>query len=146
MKLIFYLILYLLFANITSAHSKNDSPKLKKSRKLISALADTIIEYFDLEKKLIADKFLATNDDSQDIEESFERNPKLKCDEVNSFSDYFLNVYSEERNIDESDLDNLIKYQVKGPPKDNFTEYRSKIHKCSRNRKKVPTFFSTHLF
>ena len=138
MKLIFFFIFHLLFAIITSAHSKNDSPQRKKPRKLISALADIIIEYFDLEKKLIADKFFATNDDIQDLDKNFERN---KCDEVNSFSNYFLNVYSEDRNINESYLDNLIKYQIKGPPKDNFTEYRSKIHRCSSNRKKVLKLF-----
>jgi hypothetical protein len=111
--------------------SNSQHSSYKPRRKLISAWADKLIQFFDLDKNTIEDDHFRT-----DVLDS--RNEKYSnnnCSKIETFDNYFLNVYAEKSNMTGSDLDNMIKHQLKGAPKDKITEYKSKKHGC--NRKKV---------
>jgi len=144
MKLIFNLIVCLILTDVSSTFDIKEYPAPKKSRKLLSALADKIIEYFDLENKLLADKYFAIEDDNKELDQMSSRDSTNNCNSIDGLSSYFLKVYTNDENMTGPDLDNMIRYQIKGPPKDNFTEYRSKRHSC--NRKKVRITFSAEKF
>jgi len=114
------------FCTLNAQHSS-----YKPRRKLISAWADKLIKFFDLDKKLIADNHFATDD----LDSRSEKYTNNNCSKIEKFDNYFLNVYSDNSNMTGSDLDNMIKHQLKGAPKDKITEFKSKKHGC--NRKKV---------
>jgi hypothetical protein len=114
------------FCTLNAQHSS-----YKPRRKLISVWADKLIKFFDLDKKLIADHHFATGD----LDSRSEKYTNNNCSKIEKFDNYFLNVYSDNSNMTGSDLDNMIKHQLKGAPKDKITEFKSKIHGC--NRKKV---------
>ena len=106
--------------DIINAKYKPSYPR----KKLLEAFAENIIQYFDLENKLITD--------NQELNENDEHNKENSKCSVESLSNYFLNVYPQNKNMTGKDLDNLIAYQIKRGPKDNQTEYKTKRHICKR--------------
>jgi hypothetical protein len=111
--------------------SNSQHSSYKPRRKLISAWADKLIQLFDLDKNTIEDDHFGTDD----LDSRSEKYSNNNCSKIETFDNYFLNVYAEKSNMTGSDLDNMIKHQLKGAPKDKVTEYKSKKHGC--NRKKV---------
>ena len=130
---IFYIIIgSIILTQALSAfnHNKNLNLKSKSSRKVVNLLADKFIEYFELEKKLVADNYFEN-------EENFFSNENEKCQNVDKINDYFFEVYSEkknERNLTSDDLENLIIHQIQKKYKDNEAKLKSQENKCTRKK------------
>jgi hypothetical protein len=108
----------------------------KPRRKLVGVWAEKIIEYFDLDKKLIADDYFENN------EKSISTNESSKCDNLDSINNYFFYSYSgQHRNMTQEQLENIISHHVTRAPRDSYTEVRSKRSICKR--KQVKCFSKT---
>ena len=108
-------------------------PPRPSRRRVLEALADNIVKYFDLENKLIADNYFqrakTSQKDLQQLDDS------RKCDNTDEINNYFLDSYSgKSRNMSVEHLESLIGYHVNSRIRDNFTEYRSKRNRCRRKR------------
>ena len=109
--------------------------KPKPRRKVLNVMADKIIEYFDLENKLTADHHfdeqLPRTHDSK-VDENY------RCENMDSISKYFLDVYSENGNLTAENLELLITRQILKAPHDDLTMTKSRRRRCKRKRVYYP--------
>jgi len=115
-----------------SSHAQYSS--YKPRRKLISVWAENLIEYFDLDKKLIADDYFENFEYDND-EKTISYNETSKCDNLDSINNYFFYSYSgQHRNMTQEQLEKIISYHVNRAPRDVHTEVRSKSSICKRKQ------------
>ena len=100
--------------------------RYQKRITIFDRLAQNIIQYFNIDKLLASE-----NQESKSINY---KSSSSKCDSIEKVNDYFFNVYSINKTIDEEGLNQMIKYQNKGL-KEESTQKLTKKNVC--NRKEV---------
>ena len=126
----------ILFMNVEAQYRfENEYMPPKPRKKLLEVFAENIINYFDLENKMIADSYFE-NFHQREINSEDSK----KCDNPEEISNYFLESYSgKTKNMTNEQLESLISFHVTRGNRDNNSEYRSRRNKCKRRKVKFIT-------
>jgi len=120
------------FLTVNSLNYQYSPPKSR--RKLVNVWASNIIEYFDLENKLLADEYYEYASEYENEYSKIDRDDSNGCNNLEDINSYFFRSYSGHNNMTKEQLENLISHHVNRSPRDNFTEYRSRKYRCKRKR------------